>query len=86
MQSTSRGRLTVGPLAVVAEIAFLRLHGYARLFPHGVNLRHAKLRVELEEHPTVQNGQVVLVPVPQMLQVLIVDGQERVRTDDGKGG
>lgn len=82
--STSRGRLTVGLLAVVAEIAFHRLNGYARLFPHGVDLRHAELGVELEEQPSIQNGQVVLVPVPQVLQVLVVDGQERVRTDERK--
>lgn len=84
MTSTSRGQLTVGLLAVVAEVAFHRLDGYARLLPHGVDLRHAELGVELEEKPSVQNGQVMLVPVPQVLQVLVVDGQERVRTDERK--
>lgn len=82
MQSTSW--LTVGLLAVVAEIAFHRLDGDAGLFPHGVDLRHAELGVELEEQPSVQNGQVVLVPVPQVLQVLVVDGRERVRTGQRK--
>lgn len=84
MRSPSRGPLTVCLLAVVAEITFHRLDGYARLFPHGVNLRHAELGVELEEQPSIHNGQVVLVPVPQVLQVLVVDGQERVCTDERK--
>lgn len=83
-RSACRDRLTAGPVAVVAEVAFLRLHGYARLFPHRVDLRHAKLGVELEKQPPVQNGQVVLVPVPQVLQVLVVDGRERVHADERK--
>lgn len=49
-----------------------------------MDLRHAELGVELEEQPSIQNGQVVLVPVPQVLQVLVVDGQERVSADEAR--
>lgn len=79
-----RDLLTAGSFAVVTEIALLWLHGDARLFPHLVDLRHAQLGVEVEKQASVQNGQVVLIPVPQVLQALVVDGGERVHPDDGK--
>lgn len=81
---TCRNLLTAGSFAVVTEIALLRLHGDACLVPHLVDLRHAQLRVEVEKQAPIQNGQVVLIPVPQVLQALVVDGGERVHPDDGR--
>lgn len=83
MQLTRCNLLTAGSFAVVTEIALLRLHGDARLVPHLVDLRHAQLGVEVEKQAPVQNGQVVLIPVPQVLQALVVDGGERIHPDDG---
>lgn len=68
--------LTACSFTVVAEITFHWLHGYACLFPHGVDLRHAQFGVQTEEQTTGLNTQVVLIPVPQVLQVLVVDGGE----------
>lgn len=73
--------LTAGSFAVVAEVALLGLHSYARLLPHLVDLRHAQFRVLTKEETSVQNCQVVLVPVPKILQVLVVDGGERVHSE-----
>lgn len=84
MQLTRRDLLTAGSFPVVTEISLLRLHADARLVPHLVDLRHAQLWVEVEKQAPVQNGQVVLIPVPQVLQALVVDGGERVHPDDGK--
>lgn len=39
---------------------------------HFSNFRHAKLGVVVEECTTTQNGEVVLGPVPQLTQVLVV--------------
>lgn len=68
--------LTAGSFAVVAKVPLLWFYGYARLVPHLVDLRHAELRVQAKEKASVQNSQVVLIPVPQILQVLVVDGGE----------
>lgn len=74
--------LTAGSFTIVAEIALLWLHSYSRLIPHLVDLRHAEFRVQAKKEASVQNGQVVLIPVPQELQVLVVDGGERIHADN----
>lgn len=78
--------LTAGSFTVVTEIPLLRLHRYPRLIPHGVDLRHAEFGVQSEEEASSPNGQVVLTPVPQVLQVLVVDGRERIHADNGRRG
>ena len=47
-----------------------------------MDLRHAQFGVQSEEEPSVPNGQVVLTPVPKILQVLVVDGGERIHAGD----
>ena len=74
--------LTAGSFAVVAEVALLWLHGDPRLLPHGVDLRHAEFGVQAEEEASGSNGQVVLSPVPQGLQVLVVDGGEGIHAEN----
>lgn len=86
---TLPGTLTAASFAVVPEVSLLRLLGPARFLPHLVDLRHAQLGVQAKEEASVQNCQVVLVPVPQVLQVLVVDGGECVDAENGekkKGG
>lgn len=73
--------LTAGSFTVVTEVALLGLLSYSCLFPHLVDFRHAEFRVEAEKEPSIQNSQVVLIPVPQILQVLVVDGGERIHPD-----
>lgn len=73
--------LTAGSFAIVAEVALLGLPSYARLLPHLVDLRHAQFRILTEEEASIQNCQVVLIPVPKILQVLVVDGGERVHAE-----
>ena len=74
----ARETLTAGPVAVVPEVPVLALLGHPGLLPHLVDLRHAELGVELEEEAAGADRQVVRGPVPQELQVLVVDGRERV--------
>lgn len=74
--------LTAGSFTVVTEISLLWLHSDARLLPHRVNLRHAEFGVQTEEETSISNRQVVLTPVPQVLQVLVVDGGERIHADN----
>lgn len=76
--------LTAGSFAIVTEVSLLRLLSPARFFPHLVDLRHAQLGVQAKEESSVQNCQVVLVPVPQVLQVLVVDGGECVYAENEK--
>lgn len=76
--------LTAGSFTIVTEIPLLWLHIYACLVPHLMDLRHAEFRVQTEEETSVQNSQVVLIPVPQILQMLVVDGGERVHANKGR--
>ena len=76
--------LTAGSFTIVTEVAFLWLHSYARLVPHLVDLRHAEFRVQTEEETSIKNCQVVLIPVPQILQMLVVDGGERIHAENGR--
>lgn len=59
------------------------LPGPGDLF-HLANLRHAQLGVVVEEHASLQDAQLVLGPVPELSQVLVVQGVEGVIP--GKGG
>lgn len=79
-----RSILTAGSFSIVTEITLLRFRSYARLLPHGVNLRQAEFLVFTKEETSGPNGQIVLIPVPQGLQVLVVDGGERIHAGDGR--
>lgn len=68
--------LTTGSFPIVAEITLLWLHRYVCLFPHLMDLRHAEFGVQTKEQTSGPNSQIVLTPVPQVLQVLVVDGGE----------
>lgn len=76
--------LTAGSFPVVAEVALLWFHGDVRLIPHGVDLRHAEPGVLPEEEASGPNSQVVLTPVPQVLEIVIVDGGERIHAGNGR--
>lgn len=45
---------------------------------HLADLGHAQLGVVVEEHAAAHDGQVVLAPVPQLTQVLVVQRIEGV--------
>ena len=47
-----------------------------RPLPSAQSSAHCTLGVVVEEHGAVQDGQVVLGPVPQLVQVLVVQGKE----------
>lgn len=47
-------------------------------FFHPEDLRLAEFGVVEEEHPAVEDGEVVFGPIPQLPQVLVVRGIERV--------
>lgn len=76
--------LTAGSFAIITEVSLLLLLRPARFFPHLVDFWHAQLWVQAKEETSMQNCQVVLVPVPQVLQVLVVDGGECVYAENEK--
>lgn len=65
--------LTARSVAVVPEVCLIKGALDARLFPHLADLRHAKLWVDLEEQLARSYGQVVLLPVPEILELLVVE-------------
>lgn len=50
----------------------------ARLFPHLADLRHAQLGVGSEEQLPCIDGEVVLLPVPEILELLVVERREGI--------
>lgn len=65
--------LTAGSVAVVSEIALIKVALDSRLVPHFADLRHAELRVCSEEQLPCFDGEIVLLPVPQILELLVVE-------------
>lgn len=61
----------------------------ARLQPshllHLVDLRHAQLGVVMEKQASLQDGQLVFGPIPQLPQILVVQRVERVVSGEGDG-
>lgn len=73
--------VSVGPDGdVVLQVALLG----ARYLLHLPDLRHAELRVVVEEGPAALDGQVVLGPIPQFSEVLVVQRVESIRTEKTK--
>lgn len=52
----------------------------SRHFLHFSDFRHAQFGVVVEEGAAAMNGEVVFGPVPQLTQVLVVQGVEGVKT------
>lgn len=71
------GLVSVGALSDV--ILLVALLG-SRHFLHFSDFRHAEFGVVVEERAAALNGEVVLGPVPQLTQVLVVQGVEGVIT------
>lgn len=65
-------KLTAGAVAIVPEIAVIEVALNARLFPHLADLRHAQLGVGSEEQLPCIDGEVVLLPVPEILELLVI--------------
>lgn len=70
--------LTAGSVAVVPEIALIKAAPDARLLPHLADLGHAQLGVGSERQLSCLDGEVVLLPVPKILELLVVDCHEGV--------
>lgn len=72
------GLVSVGAQSdVILLVAFLG----SRHFFHFSDFRHAEFGVVVEECAAALNGEVVLGPVPQLTQVLVVQGVEGVITE-----
>lgn len=76
--------LTTCSLSIASNVVLFHFVLYAGLLPHFLDLRHAKLGIEAEEEFSSFNGQIVLTPVPQVLQVLVVHCIECVHPKIGK--
>lgn len=50
----------------------------ARLFPHLADLRYAQLGVGSEKQLPCIDGEVVLLPIPEILELLVVERREGV--------
>lgn len=69
------GLVSVGAQSdVILEISLLG----SRHFLHFSDFRHAEFGVVVEECAAALNGEVVLGPVPQLAQVLVVQGVKGV--------
>lgn len=66
-------------VANVDVILLVALLG-SRYLLHLSDFRHAKFGVVVEEHTTKLDGQVVLGPIPQLTQVLVVQRMEGIDT------
>lgn len=64
--------LTAGSIPVVSEIALIKAALDARFLPHAADLRHAELWVGSKKQLPCFDGQIVLLPVPQILELLVV--------------
>lgn len=73
---------TAGPIAVVAEVALVKAALDACLLPHLVDLGYAHLRVGSEKQLSRLDREVVLGPVPQVLELMVVKGGEGVHAGD----
>lgn len=67
------------PVGAYSDVVLLVALLGSRHILHLSDLRHAKLGVVVEEHTTMMDGQVVLGPIPQLMQVLVV---QRVEGED----
>lgn len=67
-----RATLTAGSVAITPEHALLKVALDARLLPHLADLGHAQLWVGSEKQLTRLDGEVVLLPVPKILELLVV--------------
>lgn len=56
----------------------------ARLGPHLADLGHAELGVGSEEQLSCFYGEVVLLPVPEVLELLVVERREGVHAGETK--
>lgn len=74
------GTLTGGSLPVVpgVYVPFALAPFRPRHFLHAVNLRDTQFGIECKVHFPSFDGQVAVVPVPQLLQVLVVKDVEGV--------
>lgn len=70
--------LTAGSVAVVSEIALIEAALDARLVPHVADLGHAELWVGPEGQLSCLDGEVVLLPIPKILELLVVHCHEGI--------
>lgn len=70
--------LTAGSVAVVAEIALVEAALDASLLPHLANLGHAQFWVGSEKQLSRLDSEVVLLPVPKILELLVVKRREGI--------
>ena len=73
--------LTAGSVAVVSEVRLIEAAPDARFVPHLADLRHAELGVGSEEKLSVFYGEVVLLPVPKILQLVVVERREGIHAE-----
>lgn len=80
-QKTAEGTCPTGGLVSVGalcDVILLVPLLCPRHFLHFSDFRHAEFGVVVEERAAALNGEVVLGPVPQLAQVLVVQGVEGV--------
>lgn len=81
-ESEAEAAPTAGSVAVVAEFALVKAALDARLLPHLVDLGHAQLGVGAEKQLSRLDCEVVLGPVPQILELMVIKGGEGIHAGD----
>lgn len=68
------------PVVAYGDVNLLVALLGSRYLLHLSDFRHAKFGIVVEEHTTKLDGQVVLRPIPQLTQVLVVQCIEGIDT------
>lgn len=76
--------LTADSVAIVSEIALIKAALDTSLLPHFTDLGHAELGIGSEEQLPCLDSEVVLLPVPEILELLVVICREGVHTGGKK--
>lgn len=87
LDKCNSGSLTGGlvPVSAYSNVILLVALLGSRYLLHLSDFRHAQFGVIVEECTTTLNGQVVLGPIPQLTQVLVVQRIEGVVTKRDRG-
>lgn len=73
---------TACTVSIVAEISFQKLLLNSCFLPHFADLGHAEFGVQAEIEFSSINGEIVLGPVPQKLEMLVIQGSKGIHAED----
>lgn len=73
---------TACTVSIVAEISFQKLLPNSCFHPHFADLGHAEFGIQAEVQFSFMYCEIVLGPVPQNLEMLVIQGSKGIRSED----